>query len=556
MKLPGHGRRTVFAALLLATCLTGCGSSRWARLSFRQPTTSKVDVDRHPTQSKGVDSDNERTPADSATRNSNRITQVAGDDDTVRVDSAVETTIGNVPDAEQRDFGVRQEPAVTNTVPLDLGSVLGLADGQNPQVGLARERISEAYAQVNRADVLWLPSLRVGANYNYHDGAIQDVAGNVINTTRNAFYGGFGAGNLGAGSPSVPGLVANFHLTDAIFQPKITRHQASSRQFAATATRNDILCDTAIAYLELLRAERRLAISIEAREKTNRIAELTEAYAKSGEGSVADYDRLLAELSARDNEVAQAEEAVQIASPRLAFLMHADPSVTLTANEPFVIPLEFTSIQTTTQELVGQGLSRRPELAEHRQLVCEACERLRREKFAPLIPSVLLGLSYGGFGGGLGTVAANTSDRVDADAIAFWEVRNLGYGEQAARGEAESRVRQARMREVVVLDRVAQEIVESHAQVQARRRRLEVSKPGIIAAERSYELNLQRIENAKGLPIEAIQSVQALSQARRDYLNAVIDHNIAQIRLCRATGWFEESNPTTATNARPDRSEP
>ena len=83
-------------------------------------------------------------------------------------------------------------------------------------------------------------------------------------------------------------------------------------------------------------------------------------------------------------------------------------------------------------------VSDRPELAEQKHLVCEAVERLRREKFAPLVPSVLLGMSYGGMGGGLGSSIVNSSDRWDADAVAFWEVRNLGLGERAARNESSS----------------------------------------------------------------------------------------------------------------------
>ena len=554
MKLPRHGRRTVIAGLLIATLPFGCASSRWTHFAHRPAGKTIVEADDIQTNASRNGSKPASAQPDDAPEASVKIKLVAADDDSTQIESSIHAPNESSSNSGQVVDGSGQTPVASNSLPLDLSSVLSLADGQNPQVGLARERIAEAYAQVNRADVLWLPSLRVGANYNYHEGAIQDVAGNIINTTRNAAYGGLGTGNLGAGSPSVPGLVANFRLTDAIFQPKIARHQASSRQFAATATRNDILSDSAIAYLELLRAERRLAIAVEARDKTNRLAELTGEYARTGAGSMADHDRMLAELAARENEISQAEEAVQIASPHLAYLLHADPSVTLSTYEPFVVPLDFTSSESTLKDLVGQGLSRRPELSEHQQLVCEACERLQREKYAPLVPSVLLGFSYGGFGGGLGSTPSNGSDRLDADAIAFWEVRNLGFGEQAARGEASSVVRQARMRQVAVLDRVAQEIVESYAQVQARRKRIDVSKPGIIAAERSYELNLQRIENAKGLPIEALQSVQALAQARRDYLNAVVDHNVAQIRLCRATGWFEEvANPTT-TNVPPAHS--
>jgi outer membrane protein TolC len=541
-----NGRRMLVAAALAAILPVSCTASRTARLtqsSFEQTPVA----DNSPLSTTDIDdqiqlnADQSILPLGDTANDDNsgaaRVLLTSAIDDP-RME-AISTSTSAVTAADGESLAV--EPVTS--YPLTLSGVLGLADGRSPQVTLARERINEAYAQVDRADLLWLPSLRAGLNYHKHEGAIQDVAGHVFNTSRGALYGGLGAGAVGAGSPSVPGLVANFHLTDAIFQPRIARYQAASRQYAATSARNDLLCETAIAYLELLRAEQRLAIAHEARDKTKRLAELTGEFARVGQGASADHDRSLAELAAREGDLSQAEESVQTSSARLAFLIHADPSVTITSNEPAVVPLSFTPPTTTVQELVAQGLTRRPELAEHRQLVGEACERLRRERYAPLIPSVLLGASYGGLGGGLGSSITNTADRFDGDALAYWELRNLGFGEQAARNEAASRWKQAQWREVIVMDRIAQEVVEAHSQVASRRQRIETAKVGIEAAQRSYDLNQQRIEHAKGLPLEALQSIQALAQARRDYLGAVIDHNVAQIKLCRATGWFEEAQP-------------
>jgi outer membrane protein TolC len=64
-----------------------------------------------------------------------------------------------------------------------------------------------------------------------------------------------------------------------------------------------------------------------------------------------------------------------------------------------------------------------------------------------------------------------------------------------------------------------------------------VAEQGIAAAQHSYERNLERIRNAQGLPIEVLQSIQALDAARREYLRAVVDYNTAQFRLHRALGW-------------------
>ncbi|HUQ69983.1 MAG TPA: TolC family protein [Planctomycetaceae bacterium] len=429
-------------------------------------------------------------------------------------------------------------PAPAGAYTLSLGNVLHLADAQNPNVAVARERINEAYARVERAETLWLPSLRAGLNYNHHEGAIQDVAGNVFNTTRSSFYGGLGANAVGAGSPAVPGVVAQFHLTDAIFQPKIAEHQAASRQFGATAARNDTLRDAAVAYLELVRAEHALAIADEALSHTGKLALLTEQYAETGQGLQSDRQRSEAELALRQDELATRQEAVQVASARLAQVLHADPSVIISSGEPAVVPLDILMLQGSAASYVATGLSRRPELAEQKHLVCEAVERLRRERYAPLVPSVLLGMSYGGLGGGLGSSIVNSDDRWDADAVAYWEVRNLGFGERAARNENASLVRQSQMRELALLDRVAREVTEAHAQVVQRQRRIQLARNGVVAAEKSYALNQQRIENAHGLPIEVLQAIQALATARRAYLNAVVDYNVAQFELCRATGWF------------------
>jgi outer membrane protein TolC len=84
---------------------------------------------------------------------------------------------------------------------------------------------------------------------------------------------------------------------------------------------------------------------------------------------------------------------------------------------------------------------------------------------------------------------------------------------------------------------VAREIVEAHAQVQSRKGQMATAKAGIEAALASQQQNIERIVQAKGLPIEVLQSIQALAQARREYLRTLIDYNAAQFTLYRALGW-------------------
>jgi outer membrane protein TolC len=278
---------------------------------------------------------------------------------------------------------------------------------------------------------------------------------------------------------------------------------------------------------------------------TQQLANLTALYAKTGQGVVADDDRARAELAVRENDVQRGIEEIQVASARLAEQLRLDPSLRFEPREPVAVPLEFQSQQSALPELIAFGLTHRPEVSENRSLAIEASDRLRREQYATLVPSVILAMSYGGLGGGFGSDFVNFGDRLDVDAIAWWEVRNLGFGERAARGEARSKLQQAQWKEIAVLDRVAREVVEAQSQIESRRRQLATAETGIRAAEASFERNLERIRHAQGLPLEVLQSIQALAQARREYLRVVISYNEAQFRLQRALGWPVESVGTT-----------
>lgn len=427
--------------------------------------------------------------------------------------------------------------AAGQLLPLDLAGALRMTAGDNPRVAFVQAQASQAYAQYQAAKVMWLPSLRAGMNYNKHEGRIQDVIGDNIETSRGAAYGGLGASAVGAGSPAVPGIYAQFHLADAVYQPQIRAHALSARQFESEAARNDHLLATALAYVDLLSARQRQAIAQETFQHGDLLARTTAAFARTGAGNGADADRAATAVSLLQNEVLRSAEEVATASARLAELLSLDPDLLVDPQEPTITPISLVQPNQQRGELVATGLENRPELAASRSLVCEAVNRLNREERAPWLPSVLLGMSYGSFGAGTGGDITNGGDRFDFDAAAWWELRNLGFGEQAARDDARAQIRQAQMREVQVLDRVAREVVEAHAQVEHRRLQIAGAQQALTAAQRSYERNVERIRNAQGLPIEVLQSIQALDAAQREFVRVIADFNSAQFRLHRALGW-------------------
>ncbi len=426
---------------------------------------------------------------------------------------------------------------VANTIDLNLPSALAMVGGQHPAVGFAQWRVQEAYARLARAEAMWLPTIQSGFSVRRHDGNYQASSGAIVDANVNSFQYGLGTGATGAGTTPNPGLVAQFHLADAIFQPKVAEKTAWARQHAAKAVINERMFNAAAAYIALLDAHQDARILEQSQQRTSELAKITTDFAKAGQGLQADSDRLQTELLLVENRMLGASERTAVASARLAQALSIDGNCVIQPLDAIVMPLDLVAIDLDKASLISTGLVMRPELKESQALVAAACEAYRREKYAPFVPSVLLGFSTGGFGGGQANNLNNVDSRYDLDALMTWQVRNLGLGESAARRESSSRIQQAKFEQLRVLDQVALEVSESHSQIQFRREQIAVTQRAIQSAEDSYTRNLERIRDGQGLPLEVLQSVQALESAQRAYLRAVIDYNQAQFRLQWATGW-------------------
>lgn len=475
-----------------------------------------------------------RATAASLKQNAKQLEQVPAES-LIYSDEVVGVTI-NEPTGGVIDQG-SQSYADSDTIPLNLPSVLAMVGGQHPAVGFARWRVQEAYARLDAAEALWLPTLQAGFSFHRHDGNYQASDGAIIDINRNSFQYGLGAGATGAGTTPAPGLVARFHLADAIFQPKVAQKTAWARGHRAKSVVNDQLLAASVAYVNLLAAHQDISILSESRRRVLELSKLTDDYATAGEGLRADAERLNTEVALNESRLVASRENAAVASARLAREISLDGGSTIVPMDAIVVPIDLVDEAADATSLVFSALANRPELKESQALVAAACDAYRREKYSPFIPSVLLGMSTGGFGGGTGNNLDNVNGRYDLDAMMTWQVRNLGFGEKAARRQSAARVQQAKFEKLRVMDQIVAEVSESNSQLRFRRQQIEIAKRAIEAASRSHRLNLERIRDGQGLPLEVLQSVQALEVAHRAYLTAVVDFNRAQLELQRAMGW-------------------
>ncbi len=436
--------------------------------------------------------------------------------------------------------------------PIDLPSVLGLAGANNLQIAMAAESVRAASARADAAHAMWIPTLRGGVGYNNHAGQLQATNGDVLDINRSSLFvgGGAGSGNspLNGGASGPARMFVDLPLVNAIFEPLAARQLVRAAQANRTATFNDTMLEASSVYFNLVRAQGRMAIAEDAVRNAELLAQITRDFAVTGQGLQADSDRASVEAASRRRTVLQFQEEQAVMSAELARIVRLDSAVRLVSADQKPMPIEFIPPVVSLRPLIAQAIGARPELRRADAERDAASYRVRQEELRPWLPHIYTGASGGGFGGGQGGNIDDFDGRTDFDLIALWELQNMGLGNAALRREARSNFRQLNLSLQQIRDLIATEVAQAYQRVQLRLRQIDVTQPQVESAQQALDLNLQGIRGGVLRPIEIQQAIGALASAQGQYLDAVIDYNLAQLQLLRAVGLppdqnISESNP-------------
>jgi outer membrane protein TolC len=433
--------------------------------------------------------------------------------------------------------------------PIDLASALRLAGATALDIATARQQVLQALGDLDEARGLWLPSLFTGPTYYRLDGQVQAINGRVMTVDRGSLFLGttatlansFPAAPPGSGFPPLNTLSGVLRLSDAIYGVQTARRVIAANEAGVAVATNNSLLAVAEAYFDLQLAAGRLAIAREAAGNADVLANITGSYARSGAGLVADHRRILTELRTRRGAIRAAVGDLEVASANLVRPLLLDPHILVAPVEPAESVIHLVPDGIPLDELICRGWRNRPELARAQKLVEASILRLKQAKLRPFVPSVALSYSGGGFGGGQNSFFGNFNTRGDVAASLFWELRGLGFSDRGTYRIAAAQRHTADIELARVQTQVASDVVAAYKARVAAAGWMDEARSSVTEANESLALNLTNIRSGAGLPgatrpIEVLQPIQALAQARADYLNAVLAYNRAQFRLHWALG--------------------
>jgi outer membrane protein TolC len=451
--------------------------------------------------------------------------------------------------------------------PIDLASTLRMAGGRDLDIATARQRVLRSLADLQEARGLWLPSFFTGPTFYSLNGQVQEINGKVDTVHRDSLSLGttatlansFPAPPPGSGYPPLNSLSGVLRISDAIYQARSAKRFIAANEVGVEVAKNDALLAASEAYFDLQQAAGTLAIAREAAANAELLANLTGIYARSGAGLEADHRRILVEARGRQRSIRAAAGQLKVASAELVRRLVLDPHVVVAPVEPAEAVIRLVADDIPLDDLICQAWRGRPELARARELVEASVLQLKQAKLRPFVPSLAVSYSGAAFGGGSNSTLGNFGGRNDFAASLFWDLRGFGLIDRAAVRRRAADKSTADIDLVRVRAQIANDVVASAEARAAAAAQIEEAREAVVEAQLSLELNLTNIRRGAGLPgatrpIEVLQPIQALAQARTEYLNAVLDYNRGQFRLYRAVGRppLPPTTPNPAARPLPD----
>jgi outer membrane protein TolC len=209
--------------------------------------------------------------------------------------------------------GMPKLVATDRPLGINLPTALRLADARPLVIEAARAALETEYGLYQQADVLWLPSVYVGVDYQRNDGGQQNILnGQQIIGPRQQLLAGGGAS-------------AVFALTDAIYAPLAARQLLNARTIDIQTAKNDALLSVAEAYFDVQQARGILAGSLDSiakgRELARRVGVLGKGYAPAIE-----VERVRATLADLERQAATARQNWRFTSASLTRALRLDPA--------------------------------------------------------------------------------------------------------------------------------------------------------------------------------------------------------------------------------------
>jgi outer membrane protein TolC len=398
---------------------------------------------------------------------------------------------------------------------------------QNRSIQLSKENVNLAIGKVREARGVGKPQMNVFAQgRDRSDDLTMPLAVGIEN--QNLMIQSF---------PYVPKATASYGV--AVSQvldvsgmirtgTNVAKIDAQSAGLGVSGTRNDVILQTKLAYYDVLRSEELLAVAQQAMKNAEARKHTAQALVDTGIASKVDVIRADASISAAQQSIITAQNAIQVTKSVVNRIIGVD------VNTPFAVvkPAETIMNLDSYETYLNEALTKRPEAAIASKNVSTSRLRYKLAENG-MSPSFVLSAA----------AEIDTADRLTQDnnaSIGLSAVFPLSDG-----GETRGRKEQAKAgiesAKIAVEDTYAAitlQVKTAYVSVQNAAEKLSTANKELDQATESLRLSRSRYGEGMTSQIELSDAELAFTQAQTNIVNARYEQLGTQAELERAVGRY------------------
>jgi outer membrane protein TolC len=419
--------------------------------------------------------------------------------------------------------GERAE-AAPKELPIGLDTVLHLAEGQNGQIALAREKVREAYAEQDLAKSAWLPAINVGTAYYRHEGGIQNEDGRLTHSSTGAMLAGVD-------------VAGRLDLREAVFAQVNAERKVWQQKGELSRVTSETLLEAATTYIDLLTARTGEAIVRQTLKQEEEMLEQARGLVKSEPGTRFLVEGFEADVIGLRQTIVKLRQQGDAAGLKLAYLLGIGPGVRLVPVDSKLIAVELIDPNTPAEQLVSRALAEGPGVRELEGLLSVITSAREKAKGpGRFLPAVEVRALEGAFGAGPGGTL-DWDNRFDLGVQARWNLTDLFTAADQKR-LADSRIQQAQLTYQDVRAKLAAGVEEARAASLSGREEIDLAGEAVRHADQGYQLSSKRLkDNVPGsTTLEVMGYIRGLQSTYLNYLGVVSAYDKAQLRLLVLTG--------------------
>jgi outer membrane protein TolC len=407
-------------------------------------------------------------------------------------------------------------------LPVSLDTVFRLAQDQNLQVQKAREQVNGANAQLDVAQLGWLPQVYVGPSWYRHEGGIQNEDGTLTHSSFGAIFAGLE-------------LNGELDLRQYAFEKVKAERDVWQQKGELSRITTETLQEASDTYLDLLHAR---SEELLARQEIGRQEELLQFVRGLDERPTAEVATVEADLEGYRQLAQHMVQLQHAASARLVYLLGLDPCTELIPVDDHLQAFELIDANVPACDLVARALAAGPGIRELEGMLGLLQNAIAQANGpSRLLPTFGVRMAEGAFGAGPGANLA-WDNRWDLNLQARWDLTGLVTA-KASQHAAESKLQQTRLSLQDLRGKLASGVEASRDEVLRSREQLELARRRIASSLDAYRINnsvRKEPEDKKPIIRELVQNIRMLREAEHEYLETLSAYDKAQVRLILLLG--------------------